>query len=206
MDKNLQYIQNVKMEDVPWNRLTTAYVRATAFPEYFATIEKMSNLSEVKSTLREVLRNIEHQSTLWRATPFSMIFLARIFKKAVAQMNDNRVAFFIVEELLHFFELIAELFHEGEQYNIEQKNSIEPLPYFGDMLREEFLFPEECDDEEEEEMLWEEDVESCDEMTERLWYSFYYYSYQVILTCKIVLQNIDNTAFSEEVQQLQNLL
>lgn len=206
MDKNLQYIQHVKIEDLPWNRLTTAYVRATAFPEYFATIENMSNKSKVKSALREILRNIEHQSTLWRATPFSMIFLVRIFKKAVAEMNDNAAALLIVEELLWFFKLIAELFHETEQYKAEQKDDTKPLPYFGDMLREEFLFPEESDDEEEE-AFWEEDVEkSCDEMFEQLWYSFYYYSYQVILTCKTVLEKIDNSAFKEEVQQLQNLL
>ena len=55
-----------------------------------------------KTALEEVLRNIEHQSTLWRATPFAMIFLERIFQKAVLQMDKNDIAYDIVKELLRF--------------------------------------------------------------------------------------------------------
>lgn len=208
MDKNLQYIRNVKVEEIPWNRLTTAYVRATEFPEYFLIIESMKSKTNVKNALNEILRNIEHQSTLWRATPFAMIFLVRIFKKAVAEMDNNDVAYSVVETLLCFFELIAELFCETEEYMEKgEMKKEEPLPYFCDMLKEEYLFPEECDNEEDEEMLWEEDTEKFDEECYyRFSYSIYYYSYQVILDCKDVLNNIAHTVFHETVQKLQNLL
>ncbi|WP_107691829.1 hypothetical protein [Campylobacter concisus] len=33
--QNLAYIANLKIEDVPWSRLTTAYGRASGFPEIF---------------------------------------------------------------------------------------------------------------------------------------------------------------------------
>lgn len=200
MNENQKYICDVKMEDILWNRLTTAYVRATEFPKYFSIIESMESKKNVKTALEEVLRNIEHQSTLWRATPFAMIFLERIFQKAVLQMDKNDIAYDIVKELLRFFKLIAEIFHETVQYSIKQK--FEPLPYFSDMLKEEYLFPEECDDEEEEE-LWEEDIENC---SEELSCSFYYYSYQVLLNCKEILENINDTTLKEQAHKLQKLL
>ncbi|WP_194168217.1 hypothetical protein [Campylobacter concisus] len=34
-EQNLVYIANLKIEDVPWSRLTTAYNRASSFPEIF---------------------------------------------------------------------------------------------------------------------------------------------------------------------------
>jgi len=208
MNENQKYICDVKVEEIPWNRLTTAYVRATEFPEYFTVIESMSNKKKVKTTLHDILRNIEHQSTLCRATPFTMIFLVRIFQKAVAEMDNNDIAYDIVKELLHFFKLIAELFQETEEYmeKMEMKKE-KPLPYFSDMLKEEYLFPEECDNEEDEETLWEEDVEKFNEQSEySFYYSIYYYSYQVLLNCNETLKKISNTAIAEQVNKLQKLL
>ena len=34
-EQNLKYIANLKAQDVPWSRLTTAYGRASGFPEIF---------------------------------------------------------------------------------------------------------------------------------------------------------------------------
>ncbi|WP_297988990.1 hypothetical protein [uncultured Campylobacter sp.] len=34
-EQNLKYIANLKAQDVPWSRLTTAYGRASEFPEIF---------------------------------------------------------------------------------------------------------------------------------------------------------------------------
>ncbi len=189
---NQTYIHNVKMEEIIWHRLTTAYDRATAFPEYFRILEDRSNLA--KKTLDTILSNIEHQDSLWRATPFSMIFLTRIFEKAATE--TNHVAAYLVDRLLDFFILIAELFHETEKY-AEQWGHMEPLPYFSDMLKEEYLFPEECEEEEQEEIFLEEDNPS-DELS----YSFYYYSYQVLLEYREVFQKIDK----EQADTLQDLL
>lgn len=34
-EQNLKYIANLKVQDVPWSRLTTAYGRASGFVEIF---------------------------------------------------------------------------------------------------------------------------------------------------------------------------
>ena len=115
MNKNQEYIRDVKIEEITWNRLTTAYIRVTSFPDYFHTIWEMSNRAEVKNALDEILSQIEYQGILWRATPFSMIFLARIFEKAVAEKNENDIADDIVKILLKFFILMAEIFHKTKK-------------------------------------------------------------------------------------------
>ena len=41
------YMQNLKVEDVPWHRLLTAYGRASDFPEYLNTLSEMSHLASI---------------------------------------------------------------------------------------------------------------------------------------------------------------
>ena len=145
MEPNQAYIQNLKVEDVPWHRLTTAYGRATDFPKYLAALWEMDDSEAVKEALMEITWNIEHQSTLWHATPFAMVFLARILEHAFAALQENVVAHYIAEELLDFFILIAECFRDGD--NLEHA---EQLPLFSDILKEEYLWSEDYDEEEDE--------------------------------------------------------
>ena len=77
-EENRTYITHLKVTDVPWHRLTTAYGRGTDFPEHFAVLEQMRDLASVKKSLYELTANMEHQSTLWHASPFGMVFLSRI--------------------------------------------------------------------------------------------------------------------------------
>ena len=73
--KNNSYIHNLKIEDVPWHRLPTTYGRAALFPQYFEILENMQDTDKIENALYEIATNIEHQSTLWYATPFALIFL-----------------------------------------------------------------------------------------------------------------------------------
>ena len=132
--KNNSYIHNLKIEDVPWHRLPTTYGRATLFPQYFEILENMQDTDKIQNPLYEISINIEHQSTLWHATPFALIFLTRIFMKALTQSSTNKNAHYIVEELLESFAVIAESFCEGDELE-----HAAPLPFFEDMLKEEYL-------------------------------------------------------------------
>ena len=68
-EENRTYITHLKVTDVPWHRLTTAYGRGTEFPAHLAVLEQMRDLASVKESLYELTTNMEHQSTLWHATP-----------------------------------------------------------------------------------------------------------------------------------------
>ena len=181
-DSTLYYIENVKVQDIPWHRLTTAYKRATDFDKYFDVLFNMKSKEDVKEAGNEIAVNIEHQDTLWHATPFACIFLYRIFKKALEDRDKNPVADYLVPELAELFVYIVEAVNIVE--NMEHPD---PLVNFKDMLSKEYLWSE-VYDEEEDEMRWEEGNVFPDD----LYYSFYYYLKQVLILLKPLLKETDD--------------
>ena len=172
-----QYIETVKVSDIPWHRLTTTYGRATDFPAHLEVLWDMKDVDAIDAAGEELAQNIEHQSTLWHATPFAMVFLLRIFKKALEERTQNDVAHYLVEQLVDLFTVIAECIRDGLMLE-----HADPLPKFEDMLNEEYLWSEEYDEDEDILRYEEEEVFPDD-----LFFSFYYYSLQVLLLCKPLL-------------------
>ena len=172
-----KYIETVKVSDIPWHRLTTSYGRATDFPDYLAVLWDMKDVDAIDAAGEELAQNIEHQSTLWHATPFAMVFLLRIFKKALEERTQNEVAHYLVEQLVDLFTVIAECIRDGLMLE-----HADPLPKFEDMLNEEYLWSEAYDEDEDILRYEEEEVFPDD-----LFFSFYYYSLQVLLLCKPLL-------------------
>lgn len=172
MDTAIQtYIETVQVNDIPWHRLTTTYGRATDFPEALDVLWNMESIETVDAAGEALELNIEHQSTLWHATPFAMIFLLRIFKKALEERTQNEVAHYLAEQLVDLFTVIAECIRDGLVLE-----HADPLPHFVDMLNEEYLWSEEYDEDEDVLRYEEEDVFPDD-----LFFSFYYYSLEVLL-------------------------
>ena len=166
-----QYIETVKVSDIPWHRLTTTYGRATDYPAHLEVLWDMTDVDAIDAAGEELAQNIEHQSTLWHATPFAMVFLLRIFKKALEERTQNEVAHYLVEQLVDLFTVIAECIRDGLMLE-----HADQLPNFEDMLNEEYLWSEEYDEDEDVLRYEEEDVFPDD-----LFFSFYYYSLQVLL-------------------------
>lgn len=186
------YILTLSVEDVPWHRLTTAYGRAADFPAHFAVLRKMDDLQAAENSLEELTCGMEHQGTLWHAAPFGTVFLCRVLRQAFAESGRNETARFIAGSLVDFFAVILECFRSGDEME-----HADPLPFFADMLKEEYLWSEEYDEEEDEMRYEEEDVFPDD-----LFYSFYYYSYQAILAYR----EIFNEAPEEFAPQAKEIL
>ena len=172
-----QYIETLKISDIPWHRLTTSYGRATDFPAHLEVLWDMKDVDAIDAAGEELAQNIEHQSTLWHATPFAMVFLLRIFKKALEERTQNEVAHYLLEQLVDLFTVIAECIRDGLMLE-----HADPLPKFEDMLNEEYLWSEEYDEDEDILRYEEEEVFPDD-----LFFSFYYYSLQALLLCKPLL-------------------
>ena len=166
-----RYIETAQISDIPWHRLTTSYGRATDSPKELDVLWKMESIDTVDEASKEIALNIEHQSTLWHSTPFALIFLLRTFKKAVEEQRHNEVARYLAEALVELFIVIAESIRDGLVLE-----HADPLPNFVDMLNEEYLWSEEYD-EDEDMIRYEEDEVFSDD----LFFSFYYYSLQVLL-------------------------
>lgn len=172
-----RYIETVQISDIPWHRLTTSYGRATDFPTELDVLWKMESIDAIDAAGEEIALNIEHQSTLWHSTPFALIFLLRTFKKAVEEQRHNEVARYLAEALVELFIVIAESIRDGLVLE-----HADPLPNFVDMLDEEYLWSE-VYDEDEDMIRYEEDEVFPDD----LFFSFYYYSLQVLLLGKPLL-------------------
>ena len=172
-----RYIETVQISDIPWHRLTTSYGRATNFPTELDVLWKMESIDAVDAAGEEIALNIEHQSTLWHSTPFALIFLLRTFKKAVEEQRHNEVARYLAEALVELFIVIAESIRDGLVLE-----HADPLPNFVDLLDEEYLWSE-VYDEDEDMIRYEEDEVFPDD----LFFSFYYYSLQVLLLGKPLL-------------------
>ena len=190
-EETRKYIESLEISDVPWNRLPTIYGRATDFPKYFDTLSKMDNLDDVMRDGEEIAMNIEHQGTLLHATPFALIFLLRIFQKAKEQREKNDIAATLFEELIELFMYIAESINDAFKCD-----HADEFPHFADMLKEEYLWSEEYD-EEEDELRYEGNPFPDD-----LFYSFYYYSYKVLLLCEPIIENLQ----SENANKLRSWL
>ena len=175
-----RYIESIEISDIPWNRLPTIYGRATDFPKYLNTLSRMDNLDDVMCDGEEIAINIEHQSTLLHATPFAMVFLLRIFRKTYEQRETNDIAAILFDELLELFLYIAESICDSFEYHHD-----DPLPHFSDMLKEEYLWSEEYDEEADAERYGDDNLFPDD-----LFYSFYYYSYKVLLLSKPIVENL----------------
>ena len=175
------YIETVQVSDIPWHRLTTTYGRATDFPTELDVLWNMDSIDTVDAAGEALAMNIEHQSTLWHATPFAMVFLLRIFKKAKEESEHNEVAQYLGEQLVELFTVIAECIRDGLMLE-----HADPLLNFEDMLNVEYLWSEEYDEDEDVLRYEEEDVFPDD-----LFFSFYYYSQQVLLLAIPLLDTSD---------------
>ncbi len=197
MDKNQGYIQNLTMEQVPWHRLSTAYGRSTRFPEYFKILQSTEDAEAARKALGEITSNIEHQGTLWYATPFALIFLVRLLEKAASELEQNKAARYIGEELLDFFQVIVEcvqfMEEEADVADVEE----EPFPLFSDLLDEQYLWSEEYD--EDDELEEQEDSED-------IFYSVYYYSFQALLSVRPLLEGLKGTVLEKRAAVLEESL
>ena len=320
-DQNLKYIANLKVQDVPWSRLTTAYGRASEFPEIFKKLaraieacdaargsggeqnlksnpeagqnlksgfgcgqnstdaarcgavqnsvnlaqnseskfkivdikaakfkaggetelktytakcgeaefksadsaaikfkasqaskfkmgaaDKSSDASErdkfdakvLQDALSKIFNEIEHQSTLWHATPFALLFLARIFMRARAatgknanKNNQNAAADEIGGNNQNAADGNADKSQQNDAVGFiaarlgrffafmieicddaDKISHTAPLANFSDMLAKKYLWPQSDENDEE---LWEEYF-----YDDELFYSLYFYSRAVL--------------------------
>ena len=162
-EQNLTYISNLKIDNVPWDRLSCSYGTAELFAQILNSLAKAVKKSkfdenELADLLDEIMAQCECQETFWHATPFALVFLVRIYKSALGEKGE--AAKFISGKLEVFFKFMLEICEK-----IEQMDHAKPLTKMEQMLEPKYL-----------------DIVDQDELSydDRLFYSFYYYSSMVL--------------------------
>ena len=139
--QNLDYIKQVHLNDIPWRRLSTPYDRADKFPEWFRQLTG-DEQDRADIAAHEIALNIEHQSTLWQATPFAMIILGRILTSAIdkyiyTKEEDDIAA---IKRILEIYVPVFETVRFMDEIDHDP-----PLPHFSDMLNPKYLIPEDLE-------------------------------------------------------------
>ncbi|MCP1311110.1 hypothetical protein [Paenibacillus tyrfis] len=187
----MAFIKTVKMEDIPWQRLISSYGRAAAFPQWFHAIAHGDGEAMGKAAER-LAEELEHQSTLWHATPFGVIFAMRMLGEAASDSMKQELSEpkreqlnALIVAILNMCQPIAVACADTLGHVVD----MEPLPSITDLLRESELWPE---DEEEDEERWEDDP-----VSDQAFYSFVYYTAQILLLYKEDIRKLCDSVCEE---------
>ena len=177
INKTLEYIRNVKVEEIDWSKLFGSYSCGIKIGEDI----KNNNLLDLK-VLKNIENEIEHQSTLWTITPFAMIFLIRQLEKDYGDKKEEYCY------ILEIYKLIAETLKFTKDEALEE-NSFDKLEVYEEMkdIFKTNLNLEDFEDEEEYiEVFFEE------EMTDIRYNSVYYYTDLIVKDGKKILEEISS--------------
>ena len=190
INKTLEYIRNVKVEEIDWSKLFGSYSCGIKIGEDI----KNNNLLDLK-VLKNIENEIEHQSTLWTITPFAMIFLIRQLEKDYGDKKEEYCY------ILEIYKLIVETLNFTKDEALDE-NSFDNLEVYEDM-RDIFktnLNLEDFEDEEEYiEVFFEE------EMTDIRYNSIYYYTDLIVKDGKKILEKISSKKNNYEDKKIESL-
>ncbi|MCS7462175.1 hypothetical protein N0M98_18715 [Paenibacillus doosanensis] len=166
------------IDQIPWRRLTTAYGRGTDIPRLIRNRQ-----------YKELAGLIEHQSTLWQATPWALLMLLR----ELAGRKPEEVDADEIELYLSVTSAFA-----GRNLGAEQ-----PPGTMGSLLDEACLWPV---DEEEDELLWEDEEPRGYDPDH--FFGYYYFSYALLKRAEPMFASIkdNNARLAPAVQELLQLL
>ncbi|BAH46823.1 conserved hypothetical protein [Brevibacillus brevis NBRC 100599] len=164
--------------NIPWQRLTTAYGRGTDIPQLIQTgqYEELANL-------------IEHQSTLWQTTPWVLlILLQKLSKQKPEQVSLQEI---------QLYTAVASAINVDE---MDSQNAVETM---NELLDEKYLWPE---DEEDDELWWEEEEPRGYE--QEAFFSYFSYSYLLLKDAIPVFTAImeENEKLAPAIQELLLML
>jgi hypothetical protein len=133
--QNSDFINQIKIDDIPWHRLTTPFGRAGEFPELLRKMQAGDS-----KAFEDLAQLIEHQSTLYHSTPFAFVFICRILKEGVDDCEFKR-------DILGFLSSVAEETKYILENIIEEEGIKAAELLLADMLAEKYLGCEVYDEE-----------------------------------------------------------
>ena len=191
IDKNLEYIRNVKAEEIDWSKLFGSYSCGIKIGEDI----KNDNLLNLK-VLKNIENEIEHQSTLWTITPFAMIFLIRQLEKYYGDKKEEYCY------ILEIYKLIAETlkFTKDEALDGNSFNNLEVYEEMKDIFKTDLSLEDFEDEEEYIEVFFEE------EMSDIRYNSVYYYTDLIVKDGKKILEEISSKKNNYEDKKIESLI
>lgn len=180
------YIDGLDRRSIPWNRMFTAYGTAENYNELLDVLEAGGDFESWKMTFNRI-SDFEHQSTMFPPAPFVMVFLVRMLERFLQDGNADDITDKLVGQFVYYADVCCDA---------EKLEHAEALAHFSDLLEDENLLPEECTEEDLEEIF-----ENPEAVSDELFYSFYYYAGIVLAQVPDILDRYGKYgAESEEIR------
>lgn len=174
------FITALNVDDVPWSRLTSICGNVPEFPELLEALTD-EDQETAEEAAKILAMHLETESILWQPAPWAMIFLARILGLAVENyLNDPNVS--DADVIMRVLSLYAPIFNALEGMTDEHPA---PLANFSDMLKPEYLQPENS--------AGSEPKDFYANIPETVFYSYFYYAWVILA------ESLNN-----DVKRLQN--
>lgn len=155
------YINSLDRRSIPWSRMFTAYGTAEHYNELLSVLEETTDEAHWKKAFNRI-SDFEHQSTMFPPAPFVLVFLVRILQNHLQDGSPDGIAKILIDQFTYYTDVCNDA---------EEMEHAQPLSHFRDLLDDENLLPENCTEEDLDEVF-----EDPDAVSDELFYSFYYYS------------------------------
>ena len=185
------YIDGLHREDIPWQRMFTAYGTAARYNDALSVLEASDDPEEWGRTFN-TMSDFEHQSTMFPPAPFALVFLVRILSKLLERKTENsdRIAAELVDQLIYY----AEVCRDADEWD-----HAEPLDRMSDLLDEDRLLSADPTEEELDALFSDPDA-----VPDNVFYSYYYYSAVVLGEAPAVLDRYGS--FQAQSGKLKSVL
>ena len=181
------YIDGLKANSIPWNRMFTAYGTADRYPQLLSEMEQASDIDQWKRAFFEI-SDFEHQGTLFPPAPFVFVFLCRLLRKLLEEGSREDIVEWMLDQFAYYVDICIDAESSEHAHQLER---------LSDLLEDRNLLPKECTFE-----ALQDFFEDPDAVSDTLFYSLYFYSLVVLSQIPDTLDQYE--VFSRESKELRS--
>lgn len=186
MNDNVNVLKNLQLNEVPWARMNSFAENSSDLPKLIEMLQKDIKSASALESLDKIEKIIEKDNQLCQATPFALVFLIDYFGKLSLKPDLSITECEILDNLKDFFEVIVEDFMIAEE-----KFDASKLNDFSEMISEKYL---------------SSDNNRSMTFSDEVIFSFYYYSYKIIVDMIERLKHYENFLPERIVTELTEIV
>lgn len=186
MNDNVNILKTIQLNDVPWNRMSSFADDSSELPKLLEKLKNDIDSESVLDSLEKIEKIIEKDNKLCQSTPFALVFLIDYFGRMSLNPDLSITECEILDNLKDFFEIVVDDFMIAEE-----KFAASKLNDFSEMISEKYLSVQN-----NQKSVFSDEVV----------FSFYYYSYKIIVDMIERLKHYENFLPERIVTELSEII
>ena len=186
MNDNIKNLKTIQLKEVPWDRMNSFSENSSDLPKLIEILQKDISSQSALDALNKIEKMIEKDNKLCQSTPFALVFLIEYFGRLSINPDLSITECEILDNLKDFFEVVVDDFMIAEE-----KYDASKLNDFSEMISEKYLLVNK-----------NQKIVFSDEVI----FSFYYYSYKIIVDMIERLKHYENFLPERIVTELSEII